>query len=226
MIKIEHLNKSFGKHKILKDINLEFFPGEITGLIGINGSGKTTLMNCLARLIPYQGSIEVNGQPLLQSDARIWHVPDHLNFPRQMTIKECKDFMENLYPEWNVARANEMQAFFKFEDSTQLRHLSKGNQAKFNLLLGLALNADYLLLDEPFGGIDVFSREQILELFASFIEKECGVLITTHELYDVEQFIDRVVIINEGEIIQTAQLEAVRERHGLSLVDWLREELQ
>ncbi|MCR8969125.1 ATP-binding cassette domain-containing protein [Facklamia sp. 7083-14-GEN3] len=226
MIKIQNLNKSYGKRHVLKDINLEIQPGEITGLIGINGTGKSTLINCLARLLPFQGQVSVNGESLEDSKAKVWHVPDHLNLPPNMTVKACKEFMYNLYPAWNPARAQDIQDFFQLEDNMRIKELSKGNQAKLNLMLGLALDADYLLLDEPFAGIDVFSREQILELFGSFIEKDCGVLVTTHELYDVEHFIDRAVLISEGQIKRSVYLEDMRENEELSLVEWLRKELR
>ncbi|MGX7109282.1 ATP-binding cassette domain-containing protein [Facklamia miroungae] len=226
MIRIENLNKSFGKRKVLKDINLEINPGEITGLIGINGTGKSTLINCIARLLPYQGEIYVDEMKLKDSESRIWHVPDYLNFPPSMTVKACKEFMYNLYPAWNPSRAKDIQDFFQLEDEAKIKELSKGNQAKLNLMLGLALDADYLLLDEPFAGIDVFSREQILELFGSFIQKDCGVLVTTHELYDVEHFIDRAVLMSEGQIKHSVYLEDMRENEELSLVEWLRKELK
>ncbi|MGF3066766.1 ABC transporter ATP-binding protein [Facklamia sp. P12945] len=225
MIKIENLNKSFSKHKVLKDINLEVKPGEITGLIGINGTGKSTLINCIARLLPYQGEIYIDEIKLRDAKARIWHVPDYLNFPPSMTVKACKEFMYNLYPAWNPTRAQDIQDFFQLEDSKRIKELSKGNQAKLNLMLGLSLEADYLLLDEPFAGIDVFSREEILELFGSFIQKDCGVLVTTHELYDVEHFIDRAVLMSEGQIKHSIYLEDMRENEELSLVEWLRKEL-
>lgn len=225
MIKLSSVNKKYGRRHVLKDINLEIKPGEITGLVGVNGTGKSTLLNCIAYLIPYQGQITMDDHPIGQANPRITHVPDHLNFPPGMTVRACKDFMHNLYPNWDTNRAQDIQDFFKLNDHDRIKELSKGNQAKLNLLLGLGLRVDYLLLDEPFAGIDVFSREEILELFCTFIDSNCGVLITTHELYDVEHFIDRAVLMTDGQITKSVYLEEMRESESLSLVDWIREEL-
>lgn len=225
MIDIQGLNKSFKNKKVLTDINCQIQPGEITGLIGHNGAGKSTLINCLAGLIPYQGEITVNQVPIEKSKGRIVHVNDSLNLPFSMTIKECKDFMQHFYPNWNQKRAIEIQKFFELDNQTKIKELSKGNQAKLNLMLGLSIDADYLILDEPFAAIDVFSREKILELFGHFIQEQCGVLVSTHELYDVEVFIDRALMMENGKIIRSEYLEDLRASTGQSLVEWVREEI-
>ncbi|MGX7144345.1 ABC transporter ATP-binding protein [Facklamia languida] len=225
MLQIQNLSKAYGKKQILDQINLDIKPGEITGLVGVNGTGKSTLINCIAGLLNYKGQILIDQVPLKRPNLQIAHVSDHLNLPPQMRVKEAKDFMTQFYPQWNPRRAEDIQAFFNLDDQQEIKNLSKGNQAKLNLMLGLALDTPYLLLDEPFAGIDIFSREQTLELFSNFIQQDCGVLVTTHELYDVEFFIDRAVLLKEGQVVRSAYLEDVRENEQLSLVEWMRKEL-
>ncbi len=101
--------------------------------------------------------------------------------------------------------------------------MSKGNRAKANLLLGLALDVDYVLMDEPFSGIDIFSREQIAEVFTSHLIEERGVIITTHEIHDIEHLIDKAVLLDQGVILKEFDAEEVREKEGKSIVDVMRE---
>src|SRR5690625_2035917 len=116
-----------------------------------------------------------------------------------------------------------MLSFFKLNKEDKISNLSKGNTAKVNLLLGLALDVDYILMDEPFSGIDVFSREQITDVFTSHLIEDRGVLITTHEIDDVEHLIDKVVLLDDGIVYKEFNAEAVREEHGKSIVDVMRE---
>lgn len=114
-------------------------------------------------------------------------------------------------------------AIFKLDPTEKIANLSKGSTAKVNMLLGLALDVDYLLMDEPFSGIDMFSREQIAEVFTSHLIEERGVILTTHEISDIEHLIDKAVLIDNGEVIKEFSVEEVRENEGKSVVDVMRE---
>src|SRR5699024_12882 len=95
--------------------------------------------------------------------------------------------------------------------------------AKVNMLLGLALDVDDILMDEPFSGIDIFSREQIANVFTSHLIEDRGVLITTHEIQDIEHLIDKVVLLDDGTVVKEFNAEGVREEEGKSIVDVMRE---
>ena len=116
------------------------------------------------------------------------------------TIKQAMDFMTDFYESWNQDRADELLQFFKLNEEHRISTLSKGNTAKVNLLLGLAQDTDYVLMDEPFSGIDIFSREQIANVFTSHLIEDRGVIITTHEINDIEHLIDKVVVLNHGTV--------------------------
>lgn len=131
--------------------------------------------------------------------------------------------MADFYKTWNEQRATELLAFFKLEPTERISSLSKGNTAKVNLLLGLALDVEYILMDEPFSGIDIFSREQIAEVFTSHLIENRGVIITTHEINDVEHLIDKAVLIGNGTVLKEIDVEKTREIDGKSVVDVMRE---
>ena len=143
-----------------------------------------------------------------------------------MKISEAMEFMNDFYDCWNQERAIEMLKFFKLNESDRISSLSKGNTAKVNLLLGLAMDVDFVLMDEPFSGIDIFSREQIADVFSSHLVEDRGVVITTHEINDIEHLLDKVVLLDNGVVLKEFNAEEVRENEGKSVVDVMREVYQ
>lgn len=227
MIEVKHIEKNFGRKKVLKDVTFTAAKGHITCLIGINGVGKTTVLNSIMNLTPIdRGEILIDGEKLTEdSYEKITLIPDTITMLPQMKISEAFDFMADFYESWNAERAIEMLQFFQLDKEERIRNLSKGNTAKVNLLLGLALDVDYVLMDEPFSGIDIFSREQIAEVFTSHLVEDRGVIITTHEIGDIEHLIDEVVLIDDGVVLKQFNAEEVREVEGKSVVDVMREVL-
>lgn len=225
MIEINNITKKFGFKQVLKGVSFTANKGEITCLIGVNGVGKTTILNAIMALTPINsGEILIDGGPIQkESYEKITFIPDAITMLPQMRISEAMQFMADFYQSWNQARADEMLAFFRLHREDRISSLSKGNTAKVNLLLGLALDVDYVLMDEPFSGIDIFSREQIAEAFTSYLTEDRGVIITTHEIADIEHLIDKAVILDEGMIIREFAAEEIREKEGKSVIDVLRE---
>jgi ABC-2 type transport system ATP-binding protein len=113
--------------------------------------------------------------------------------------------------------------FSKMNAKDRISDLSKGNATKLNLILGLAMDVDFLLMDEPFSGIDMFSREQITNVFTSELMEERGVIITTHEIKDIEHLIDKAVLIDQGMVVKEFHAEELRLAEGKSVVDVMRE---
>ncbi|CAH0344327.1 ABC transporter ATP-binding protein [Bacillus sp. CECT 9360] len=227
MIEVTNLEKRYGRRKVLDDISFTANKGEITCLIGINGVGKTTTLKAIMGLTPYKGNILIDGEKLTKdSYENITFIPDAITMLPQMTIKEAFLFMEDFYSAWNKERAAELLTFFKLKEEYKIAELSKGNTAKVNLILGLALDVDYLLMDEPFSGIDMFSREQIADVFSSHLVEERGVLITTHEINDIEHLIDKVVLMDNGKVLKEFSTEDMRLNEGKSVVDVMREVYQ
>lgn len=225
MIEVKNVNKKYGRKQVLKDISFTAEKGEITCLIGINGVGKTTIMKAIMALTPINsGEILMDGEKITkESFEKITFIPDTITMLPQMKINEAFAFMADFYKSWNSQRAEELLQFFKLDPNERIANLSKGNTAKVNMLLGLSLDVDYLLMDEPFSGIDIFSREQIAEVFTSHLIEERGVIITTHEISDIEHLIDKAVLIDDGAVLREFSVEEVRENEGKSVVDVMRE---
>ncbi|MEH7010955.1 ABC transporter ATP-binding protein [Neobacillus niacini] len=228
MIEVKAVEKKFRRKKILKGVSFTANKGEITCLIGINGVGKTTILNAIMALTPInKGQILIDGKPIDKNTfEKITFIPDAITILPHMTIAEAMEFMNDFYTCWNQKRATELLSFFSLNRSDRIASLSKGNTAKVNLLLGLALDVDYVLMDEPFSGIDMFSREEIANVFTSHLIENRGVIITTHEIGDIEHLIDKVVLLDDGMVTKEFSAEEVRENEGKSVIDVMREVYQ
>lgn len=228
MIEVKNVTKKFGKKTVLKGVSFTAEKGEITCLIGINGVGKTTIMKAIMALTPIDsGEILINGEKIHKgSYEKITFIPDAITMLPSMTIEDAFTFMADFYKSWNGTRASELLEFFRLEESEKISDLSKGNTAKVNLILGLAMDVDYILMDEPFSGIDIFSREQIAEVFTSHLIEGRGVIITTHEINDIEHLIDKAVLLDNGVVLKEFNTEDTRENEGKSVIDVMREVYQ
>ncbi|MFJ7852791.1 ABC transporter ATP-binding protein [Peribacillus frigoritolerans] len=227
MIEVKKISKNYGRKKILDDVSFTANKGEVTCLIGINGVGKTTTLKAIMGLTPYKGEIRIDDQKMTKdSYEKITFIPDAPTMLPQMTIKQAMVFMSDFYTSWNPERANQLMGFFKLKEENRISELSKGNTAKLNLMLGLSLDVDYVLMDEPFSGIDMFSREQIADVFASHLIEDRGVIITTHEIGDIEHLIDKVILLDNGSVLKEFNTEEMREEEGKSVVDVMREVYQ
>lgn len=228
MIEVIEIEKNYGRKKILKGISFTANKGEITCLIGINGVGKTTVLNAIMALTPInKGRILIDGAPLNKATfEKITFIPDTTTMLPQMTIAQAMEFMKDFYTCWNEERATELLGFFRLNQRDRISSLSKGNAAKVNLLLGLALDVEYVLMDEPFSGIDMFSREEIANVFTSHLMENRAVIITTHEVGDIEHLIDKVVLLDDGMVTKEFNAEETRENDGQSVIDVMREVYQ
>lgn len=228
MIEVLNLTKKYGRKKVLNGVSFTADKGKITCLIGINGAGKSTILRGIMRLTPMNnGQIRVDEQQVT-SDMyeRIAYIPDTITMPPNMTVAKALQFMKDFYSKWNDDRAEELLTFFRLNRRDRISELSKGNAAKLNMLLGLAIDVDYLLMDEPFSGIDMFSREQITNVFTSHLMEDRGVIITTHEIKDIEHLIDKVVLLDQGTVLKEFLTEDIRDHEGKSVVDVMREVYQ
>lgn len=225
MIEVKNIKKSYGKKQVLNGASFTANKGEITCLVGINGSGKTTILNAIMNLTPIKsGEILIDGAKLTKKTyEKIAYIPDTITMLSTMRIEDAFLFMQDYYTAWNEKRAKELLEFFKLTKDEKIQHLSKGNKAKVNMILGLALDVDYILMDEPFSGIDIFSREQIADVFTSHLIEDRGVIITTHEIQDIEHLIDQVVLLDNGIVVEQFNAETVREEEGKSIIDVMRE---
>ena len=225
MIEVVGVKKKFRRKKVLENITFNVKKGEITALLGLNGVGKSTLLKIIMGLVKQdQGEVLFNGEKLnYKTYENIAFVPDVLNTYGDMKIKDAFEYMSMMYEKWDMDKAYEMLKDFKLTDDLKINKLSKGNIARVKLILGFARHPEYLLLDEPFSGIDIFTREKFIESLIGYLDNNIGILLTTHELKEVENIVDKVVFLSDGNIKIEFYVEDVRENEGLSMVEKIRE---
>ena len=225
MIEVVGVKKKFRRKKVLENITFNVKKGEITALLGLNGVGKSTLLKIIMGLVKQdEGEVLFNGEKLnYKTYENIAFVPDVLNTYGDMKIKDAFEYMSMMYEKWDMDKAYEMLKDFKLTDDLKINKLSKGNIARVKLILGFARQPEYLLLDEPFSGIDIFTREKFIESLIGYMDNNIGILLTTHELKEVENIVDKVVFLSDGNIKIEFYVEDVRENEGLSMVEKIRE---
>ncbi|MDZ4991801.1 ATP-binding cassette domain-containing protein [Clostridium perfringens] len=225
MIEVKEIKKKFRRNKVLNDVSFQAEKGEITALLGLNGVGKSTLLKIIMGLVKQDsGEVLFDGEKLAcKTYEKIAFVPDVLNTYSGMTIKDAFEYMSVLYKKWDMDKAYKMLKNFKLTDNLKINKLSKGNIARVKLILGFARNPEYLLLDEPFSGIDIFTREKFIESLIGYMDDDIGIILTTHEIREVENIVDKVVFLSDGVVKSEFYVEDVRENEGLSMVEKIRE---
>ena len=224
VLEIRNLTKKYGRRLILDDVSMTFKRGEVTCLLGLNGVGKSTTMKAIMQMIPVNdGEFLLDGEPITSKNIdRIAYVPDLPIYNMVLTCDQNLQIAEELYDGFKMRKAERLIEFLKLPRQKKLLELSKGNLARFNLIVGLCQRADIVLLDEPFSGIDVFTRETFIAAMKSeFIEPDQTVILTTHEIGEVQDIADTVILLEDGVIFKTFSKEdALAE--GLSIVDKMR----
>ncbi|MBN9648002.1 ABC transporter ATP-binding protein [Terrisporobacter sp.] len=225
MIEVKHVKKKYKKVKALDDVSFNIEEGKITCILGVNGVGKSTILKVIAGLVkPNSGEILIDGEKFSQQTynklAFVTDIDIHFN---HLNIKETFDLMKLFYKNWDEDRAYEMLRMFSLTDDKKISELSKGNKARVKIIIGFAQRAKYILLDEPFSGIDIFKREEFINAMLTLMEDDESIVITTHEIGEIEQIVDDVIILNKGKIEQIFNAEEVRQNEGKSILDKMRE---
>lgn len=234
MIQVKNLTKKYKKPLInkrkyvdyaLDNVSLNIAEGKITAILGINGAGKSTLLKCLAGIIkPNSGSIIIDDKPINRFvNNHLIFVPDtETHFPG-FTVGQMISFYKDFYPSWNDEKAEDMMEFFNIKREDIIDNLSRGNIAKVKLMLAFSLDLKYILLDEPFSGIDIFKREEFVSLIAKYMNENQSVVFTTHEISEIESIVDHVFILSDGRIVSSFDAEEMRFLEGKSILQKLRE---
>ena len=227
MLELKDVKKSYLKgSKALDGVDLSIGPGEIVGLFGENGAGKTTLMKCILGLLRYQGEITLDGDPITPKNiARLsFATCEHSYFPA-LTAGAHRDFYQEHFPNFRTKRFFALMDFFQLPRSKAIRSFSTGQKNQFEVILALSQGADYILMDEPFAGNDIFNREDFYKVLLGILEPEETILLSTHLLEEVQHFIGRAVLIHQGKVagdITTLELE----EQGRGLMDFVKETYQ
>ncbi len=215
MIIGENISKSYDVLPVIKDINIQLKENSIYGLIGANGAGKTTLIKTLCGIyIPDFGSVKLFDKDVYSCNEireNIAYVPDSIMFYNNFTVKDMKNFYKNIYRNWNEKRYQTLREVFTFSDKKRIKHLSKGMKTQLSLLIALSCMPKVILMDEPTSGLDPFIRKEVLNLIVQDVSSRgTSVLISTHNISELEQICDRVGFMNKGELKIQEEMEDLK----------------
>ncbi|MGG1330173.1 ABC transporter ATP-binding protein [Bacillus tropicus] len=225
LLKIENLWKRYGLKAVIRELNIEITEGKIVGLVGDNGSGKTTLLKMIAGLQhPSEGSITIASKKVgLETKEIVSFMSDKPVFDDWMTVKDSIFFYRDFYKDFDIQKAVDTVAEFKIPLEEKITALSKGMVEKLQIILTFSRKAKLYVLDEPLGGIDLISREHVLELILQFYREDCTILISTHLINEVENIFDEVIFLKDGEIVLYENVEELRFQRGTAVTDVFKE---
>jgi ABC-2 type transport system ATP-binding protein len=222
MIEIKNLEKSYAGKPALKNISVRFPQGEIVGLFGENGAGKTTLLRCMLGLLPYKGAITLDGEPITGKNiARLSFATGEHSFFPNLTPQGHREFYRGQFPRFSEKRFASLMDFFQLPLHKPLRAFSAGQKNQFEVILSLSQGADYILMDEPFTGNDVFNREDFYKVLLGILEPRETVILSTHLIEEVSGLIGRAVLIRAGELVGDVTTEALEDA-GQSLMEYVK----
>lgn len=224
MLEIKNLNKKYGSGKVaLKNVDLTLPSGQIVGLFGENGAGKTTMMKCILGFLKYDGEITLDGEKITHKNiARISFATSEHSFFPALTPEGHKEFYKEHFDTFREKRFNALMEFFELPMRRRVGSFSTGQKNQFEVLLALSQGADYILMDEPFAGNDVFNREDFYKVLLGILEPAETVLLSTHLIEEVAEFIGRAVLLHKGKIIGDLSLDEIEES-GKSLIEIIKE---
>lgn len=225
MIEIKNVSKRYlGNGKMaLKDVSLQFPRGQIVGLFGENGAGKTTLMKCVLGLLKYKGEITLDGAPIdcHNLEKISFATCEHSFFPA-LTAQGHAAFYQEHFPNFSRKRFDALMEFFSLPKNRAVGHMSAGQKNQFEVILAVSQGADYILMDEPFAGNDMFNREDFYKVLLGILEPNETVILSTHLLEEVEPVIGRAVLMRAGEVIGDVTAEELQEQ-GKGLMQFVKE---
>jgi ABC-2 type transport system ATP-binding protein len=216
-VRVRGLTKRYGKSTALDQVNFEVMPGRIVGLIGPNGSGKTTALKALLGLIPSEGEIRVLGlDPRTQRDTlmrEVCFIADVAVLPRWLRVCDAVDFVAAVHPRFNREKAMRYIGKTKLTPVMKVKDMSKGMVVQLHLALVMAIDARLLVLDEPTLGLDILYRKQFYQtLVEDYFDDDKTVIISTHQVDEIEHVLSDLIFIREGHIALAATMDDIAER--------------
>lgn len=213
MIRIEKLGFSYGQVPVLKNITMNLEPGKIYGLLGENGVGKTTLLTLLAGLKkPLQGSIDIDGSAPYSRTPQVlenqFYLADEM-LPVPMKAAEYARITGEFWPNYKQDTFEEIMGLFENTSDKKMSEMSTGQLKKTYISLALALGCKYLFLDEPTNGLDIPSKAQFRSALMKYTGEDSTIVISTHQVRDLENIIDPIIILDRQDVLLNASLEEI-----------------
>lgn len=218
------ITKRYGKHTALDNVSFTIGAGRIVGLVGPNGSGKTTTLKAILGLTPFEGGLSVLGRDprtereLLMND--VCFIADVAILPKWLKVKDAIDFVAGVHPRFDRARAEQYIANTKLTPNMLVNAMSKGMVVQLHLALVMAIDAKLLVLDEPTLGLDILYRKQFYQnLLEDYFDEQKTIIITTHQIEEVEHILSDLMFIENGRIVLAASMDEVGERYAEVMVE-------
>lgn len=217
-VEAKGVSKKYSSKFAIQDVDLNIGSGEIIGLIGPNGAGKSTLLKAIMGLIKYSGSLSVFGQNPLSDRTKMLekmsYIADVASLPGWMKVGDLLEFVADTHPKFDLTRAKELLKDTPIQLQVKIETLSKGMKTRLHLSTILAINTDLLILDEPTLGLDVLVRREFQDrLVSDYYNQNRSILITTHQVDEVESILTRVVFIKEGRISLDFKMADLKTRY-------------
>ncbi|SFG28488.1 ABC-2 type transport system ATP-binding protein [Desulfotomaculum arcticum] len=228
VVQFDHVTKRYPGKVALRDVTFTLPRGKVIGLIGPNGSGKSTALKLMAGLLRASiGAVAVNGKPATRRiGGEVAYLSELDALYSSFTIEETIGLHQGLYEDFDREKAHEMLSFMQLNPGDKVKNLSKGNRGRLKIVLALSRRAALILMDEPLSGLDPIVRESIIKGMISFIDLETQtVIMTTHEVAEIEPMLDLVVAIRDGQVLKIEEIDNIRGQLNMSLVEWMKQTL-
>ena len=227
ILSARNLRKQYKRKTALDGASFEIPAGRIVGLIGPNGAGKTTALKAILGLIPFEGDLRVLGKdPRTQRDELmndVCFIADVAVLPRWMKVKDAIAFVQGVHPRFDADKCRRFLQGTQLTPDLRVREMSKGMIVQLHLALVMAIDARLLVLDEPTLGLDILYRKQFYQrLLEDYFDEEKTILVTTHQVEEIEHILTNVMFIRDGKVVLDAPMDEVGERYVEVLVDAAR----
>lgn len=219
-IAVDHIAKRFGAQKAVADVSFTVEPGEIFGLLGPNGAGKTTILRIILDIFkPDSGSVSILGGAMTEEKKNtIGYLPEERGLYQDIPLDRCLAYLaslKGLKPQETRARIDSyLERFDLAKDRhKKLKELSKGMQQKAQLIATLIHRPSLIIIDEPFSALDPVNTQMVKDLLVEERRQGVTIVMCTHQMHQVEELCDRLVLINQGEVLLYGSLEEIRHRY-------------
>jgi len=223
VVTAQGLRKAYRSKLALDNTSFQIEAGKIIGLIGPNGAGKTTALKAILGLTPFEGDLKVLGLDPRKQRGQLMNdvcfIADVAVLPRWMRVREAIDFVAGVHPRFDRAKCERFLANTQLRPDLRVREMSKGMIVQLHLALVMAIDARLLVLDEPTLGLDILYRKQFYQrLLEDYFDEQKTIIVTTHQVEEIEHILTDVMFIRDGRIVLTAQMDGVAERYTELLV--------
>ncbi len=219
ILSVQGLKKNIGKKQVLKGLDFDLGPGRVVGLLGPNGSGKTTLLKTLVNIYHANaGDIRIFGEQVgCGTKKYVSYMPETNHLFNWMSVQDAIHYYRDFFSDFDLGCAKELCAFLNINEKEKIASLSKGKKEQALIMLTFSRKTHLYLLDEPIGSIDPLARNKIIKTIFKEFNPERTVIISTHQVKDVETLLDDVLFLGDGKLVFSGHVDDIRETRGQSV---------